>query len=92
MKNILKTGVVAGVLLTLASCSISGPVLTTDNENTKRAESSFTVILGIFRPMEADISIAKTAQKAGIKNVSSVDYRVDDKIFIKKYTTIVTGN
>lgn len=92
MKNILKIGVVASVLLTMASCSISGPVLLTDNENTKRGEASYSVILGIFRPMEADISIAKAAQNGGIKKVASVDYKVESKLFKTTYTTVVTGN
>ena len=92
MKNILKISVIFCVLITMASCSISGPVLITDNSNEKRGEASYSVVLGIFRPKEADISIKKAAENGDITKVSSVDFKVTSKVFKTTYTTVVTGN
>ena len=92
MKNIFKTGVIAIGLIAMSSCSISGPILVTDNPNEKKGEASYTVILGIFRPKNADISIKKAAANGDITKVSTVDFRVKSKIFKKTYTTVVTGS
>lgn len=92
MKNIVKTGVIAAVLMTMVSCSMSGPILVTDNENTKKGTASYSVILGIFRPKDADVSIAKAARNGDITRVSSVDWKVESKLFRTTYTTVVTGN
>ena len=92
MKNIIKTGVIAIGLIAMTSCSISGPILVTDNPNEKKGEASYTVILGIFRPKNVDISIKKAAANGDITKVSTVDFRVKSKIFKKTYTTVVTGS
>ena len=65
MKNITKTIAAFAVALTMASCSVSGPILITDNpggKEAKRGEASYNVILGFIRPMNADISIKKAAK------------------------------
>ena len=92
MKKVLNISVVIGMLITMASCSISGPILVTDNVSEKRGEASYSVFLGIFRPKEADISIKKAAKNGDITRVSTVDYKVTSKLFRTTYTTVVTGN
>lgn len=92
MKNILKISVIICVLVTMASCSISGPILVTDNANEKKGEASYSVVLGIFRPKEADISIKKAAENGDITRVATVDFKVVSKMFKTTYTTVVTGN
>lgn len=92
MKKTFKIGIIACTLLTMVSCSISGPILVTDNENTKKGTASYSVFLGIFRPKDADVSIAKAARNGDITRVSSVDWKVESKLFRTTYTTVVTGN
>lgn len=92
MKNIFKTAIIAICLLVVTSCSISGPILVTDNVNEKSGEASFTVILGIFRPKNVDISIKKAAANGDITRIATVDLRIKSKIFKTTYTTVVTGN
>lgn len=76
----------------LASCSVSRPILVTDNESQKEGVAEFDVILGIFRPKDADISIATAAKNGGITRVATVDFKVESKLFKTTYKTIVTGN
>ncbi len=92
MKNIVKISVVLCLLATMVSCSISGPILVTDNKNEKRGTASYSVVLGIFRPKNADISIRKAAENGDITKVSTVDFKVESKLFKTTYTTVVTGN
>ena len=89
LKYILSIGVTVAIL---ASCSYSRPVLVTDNVSEKKGISELTVILGIFRPMNADLSIRKAAENGGITKVATVDYKVEAKFFKRTYKTIVTGN
>lgn len=92
MKNMFKIAVIACGLIAVTSCSISGPFLVTDNTNEKKGEASYTVILGIFRPKNVDISIKKAASNGDITKISTVDFRVKSKFFKTTYTTVVTGN
>ena len=94
MKNITKTIAAFAVALTMASCSVSGPILITDNpggKEAKRGEASYNVILGFIRPMNADISIKKAAENGKITKISSVDYKVKGGLFKATYSTVVTG-
>lgn len=89
IKNILAVGIVT----LLASCSISGPLMVTDNEiSDKRGEASYTVWLGFIRPMDADVSIRTAAKNGKIRKVATVDQRVESKLFRVTYTTVVTGS
>lgn len=92
MKKLKSIFAVLTTVLILASCSVSRPVLVTDNASEKEGVSEFSVILGIFRPKEADISIKKAAENGGITKVATVDFKVESKIFKVTYKTIVTGN
>lgn len=89
IKYIFAAGVTA---LLVASCSLSKPVLVTDNPaGEKKGVAEFSVVLGIFRPMNADISIKKAAENGDITKVSTVDLRVESKLFKTTYQTVVTG-
>ena len=89
MKNII---IISAVLLAfLSSCSVSLPFHVTDNAGVKRGEASYIVILGIFRPMDADASIKTAAKNGGITKVASVDVKVSGGLFKTTYTTVVTG-
>ncbi|MGB1102985.1 MAG: TRL domain-containing protein [Crocinitomicaceae bacterium] len=91
MKN-LRLLLGAGLLALMTSCSISGPLLVTDNKALeKRGEASYNVWLGFIRPMEADASIRTAAKNGGITKVATVDVKVYGGLFKTTYTTIVTG-
>ena len=90
--KILKIVLILVVGITITSCSVSRPLLLTDNSNEKTGEASYNVILGVFRPMNADVSIRKAAENGGITKVSSVDVVVESKLFKRTYKTVVTGN
>lgn len=92
MKFIKYTIALVAVAAVFTSCSVTGPILVTDNESQKKGVAEYDVFLGIFRPMEVDISIAKAAKNGGITKVSTVDYEVESKLFKTTYKTIVTGN
>lgn len=83
---------VMAIALLMASCSASRPILITDNASEKEGVAEFDVILGIFRPKDADISIATAAKNGGITRVATVDFKIESKIFKTTYKTIVTGN
>jgi hypothetical protein len=79
-------------LITLGSCSVSGPYLVTDNTADKKGEASYSVFLGIFREKDCDASIKRAAENGGITRVATVDKRIESKMFKTTYITVVTGN
>lgn len=91
MKKIFSIIIVAITLVSMTACSVSGPILVTDNTNEKVGKASFKVIFG-FPPKNADASIAAAAKNGDITRVSSVDYQVKKGFIKTTYTTIVTGN
>jgi len=94
MKKTFKTALMAVALLSLGSCSISGPLLITDNPGGKmgkRGEASYKVYLGFIRPMNADVSIATAAKNGKITKVATVDQKITGGFFSTTYTTVVTG-
>lgn len=93
MKKIIKNISVVAVLALMTSCSISGPLILTDNaggKDSKKGVSSYKVILG-FKPMNADASIATAAKNGGIKKISTVDQKIKSGFFVSTYSTVVTG-
>ena len=92
MKLIKKLVPVVLLAAFITSCSVSRPILVTDNAGEKEGVAEFSVVLGIFRPKDADISIATAAKNGGITRVASVDFKVEAKLFKTTYKTIVTGN
>jgi len=83
--------ILGAIVASISSCSVSAPLLVTDNGGSKTGEASYKVVLGIFRPMDADISIAKAAKNGGITKVSTVDSKVKAGLFATTYITTVTG-
>jgi hypothetical protein len=76
----------------VSSCSVSAPVLITNNTiGKKTGKAEYSVILGFIRPMDADIGIAKAAKNGKITKIATVDYQVKSGFFKTTYTTIVTG-
>jgi predicted small lipoprotein YifL len=94
MKKFIKTIFVSSLLVSLASCSVSGPLMITDNPggpDAKTGESSYSVILGFITPKDADASIATAAKNGKITKVSTVDQKITGGLFKTTYSTIVTG-
>lgn len=90
MKKILIM-VFAVAAIALQSCTVSHPVLVTDNPvGSKEGEASYKVILG-FPPMNADASIRTAAKNGGIDRVATVDVVVRGGLFSTTVTTRVTG-
>ncbi|WP_066756085.1 TRL domain-containing protein [Crocinitomix algicola] len=90
MKKI-KLALASLTVVVLTSCSISGPLLITDNKALeKRGEASYTSWLG-FPPFDGDISIQTAAKNGGITKVATVDQRIYGGFFRTTVTTIVTG-
>ena len=92
MKKIKNFLLFAMSVVAISSCTITTPVLVTDNVvGEKTGEASVSVLLGFIGPMDRDISIKKAAENGGITEVGSVDYSVRIGLFTSKYKTIVTG-
>jgi len=92
MKNLKTIIPVLMAIFLLASCSVSMPAIVTDNAGEKMGTAEYSVILGIFYPKNADISIVKAAKKGGITRVATVDYVIVSGMFKTTYRTVVTGN
>ena len=91
MKKLRIILAVAAITL-LASCSVSGPLMITDNDvSTKRGEASYNVWIFGIRPIHADASIRTAAKNGGITKVATVDAKVRAGFLKSTYTTIVTG-
>ena len=77
----------------MTSCSISGPLLVTDNKAMeKRGEASYNIYLGFIRPMRADASIQTAAKNGNITKVATVDRKIYGGLFKSTITTTVTGS
>lgn len=88
LRNLLMIVVVAAVA---TACSFTYPVNATSNPvGNKVGTSSGKVILGIFYK-NVDTSIKSAAKNGKISKISTVDFKVENKIFVHKYTCIVTG-
>lgn len=89
IKNIVVLGIVA---IFLTACSVSYPVLVTDNPvGTKVGKASYDVKFGFIVPMDADVGIERAAEDGGITRIATVDFKVTGSLFTTTYTTIVTG-
>jgi hypothetical protein len=76
----------------MTSCSISGPLVVTDNKALeKRGEASYTSWFG-FPPFNGDASIQTAAKNGGITKVATVDRKVYGGLFRVTVTTTVTGS
>ena len=75
----------------LSACSVSSPLLVTDNPvGQKVGESSYTMFLG-FPPFNGDAGIASAAKNGGISKIATVDRKIKSGFLTVKVITIVTG-
>lgn len=82
---------IASSALILAACSVSGPLMVTNNKiGSKRGEASRKIFLGITFG-HTDLSLAKAAKNGGITKIATVDWKVTGGFFSTKYSIIVTG-
>lgn len=96
MKKIKNIVLLFVAVISLASCSVSGPAtnykaLVTKNPiGSKVGIAETKVWFGLF-PMHVDVSIAAAAKKGKITKVATVDYEQISGLFSTTYRTIVTG-
>jgi hypothetical protein len=91
MKNLMKVLVAGLFIVSMASCSVSGPLFVTDNpDGGKVGKSSYRNILG-FALDGGDASIKSAAENGGITKISTVDQKVEAGFFVTRYITVVTG-
>jgi hypothetical protein len=91
-KSITKLFFGAVVVMTLASCAASAPLMVTDNaRGEKVGKSSYTAILGIPIGFDLNTGIIAAAKDGGITKVATVDQSVKGGLFKRTVTTIVTG-
>ena len=83
--------IIASSALILASCSVAGPRMVSNNKiGSKRGEASRTIILGITFG-HTDLSLQTAAKNGGITKIATVDWKVRGGFFKTTYSTIVTG-
>ncbi len=91
MKIVKNALVVIGAALLFASCSVSGPLMVTNNTiGNKKGEASRKIILGITFG-HTDLGAITAARKGGITKIATVDWKFSGGFFSKTYTTTVTG-
>tara|TARA_Y200000002_G_scaffold166843_1_gene137648 strand:- start:1552 stop:1851 length:300 start_codon:yes stop_codon:yes gene_type:complete len=92
MKKLKNYLLIAISIVAFSSCTITTPVLVTDNVvGEKTGVAEVKVFLGIFGPLNKDISIKKAAENGKITEIGSVDYAYRIGLFKSEYKTIVTG-
>jgi hypothetical protein len=90
--KILGKIILSGILLSvMTSCSVSGPMMVTNNKNAgKRGEASRKIFLGISLG-HTDLGAITAAKNGKLSKISTVDYKVQGGLFSKTYSVIVTG-
>lgn len=91
MKKIYNIIAVAIVAVTLAACSVSTNIVTTNGSCEKQGTATRTIWFGLAFGT-TDVSIATAAKNGGITQIGTVDFEQYVGLFRTKYTTIVTGN
>lgn len=91
MKKIIKIISVSIVGLTIASCSVTRPVTTSNNAiGSKVGVSETMIVLGI--QLNGKYGITEAVQKGKIKGgVSTVDVKFSNFVFFQKKEMFVTG-
>lgn len=91
MKNIKKYLLVLAAGSILTSCSISGPLMVTNNPiGSKRGVAERTIWFNITFG-HTDLGVATAAKNGGITKIATVDWKVTSKLFRSTYSTVVTG-
>jgi hypothetical protein len=82
-----------GLMISLFSCSMYGPVSATSNPVGKKIGQACSKRLFSFIPLGTrDTSIHKAAKNGGISKISSVSSKYSFYLFTDKTCTIVNGN
>ncbi len=77
--------------LILASCSVAGPLMVTNNKvGAKKGIAERKIFFGITFG-HTDLSLATAAKNGGITKIATVDWKVTGGLFSKKYSIMVTG-
>ncbi len=91
MKNLKKSILGLATISILASCSVSGPLMVTNNTaNTKKGEASRKIILGISFG-HTDLGAITAAKKGKLTKIATVDMKVKGGLISKTYSVVVTG-
>ncbi|ERP31246.1 TRL domain-containing protein [Chitinivibrio alkaliphilus] len=93
MKKLLSIVGATALVITLVGCSATAPVNATSNPvGSKVGEAETVQVLGFFFD-GGDASIKTAAKNGGISEISTVDskYELLFLNFVRRYTTIVTG-
>ena len=91
MKNIKKSILGLATIGILASCSVSGPLMVTNNTaNVKKGEASRKIILNITFG-HTDLGAITAAKKGKITKISTVDMKIKGGLFTKTLSVVVTG-
>jgi hypothetical protein len=86
-----KIFLLASAALIMASCSVSGPWMATNNKvGSKRGEAKRKIIFG-FTFGHTDLGLATAAKNGGITKIATVDWKVKGGLFSTTYYTVVTG-
>lgn len=81
----------AGAGVIMASCSVSGPWMVSNNKiGSKRGEAKRKIFFGITFG-HTDLGLATAAKNGGITRIATVDWKVKGGLFSTTYSTIVTG-
>lgn len=74
------------------SCTTVAPFDATSNPvGQKVGEASASYLFGIIPLGSSDTGIQKAAKNGGISEISTVDVKTMEGIFVRKVTTVVTG-
>ena len=91
-KSITKLFAGAIVVLTLASCAVSAPLMVTDNtRGDKVGKSSYSTLLGFPLGLHLETGVISAAKDGGITKVATVDQTVQGGFIKTTVTTVVTG-
>jgi uncharacterized protein (UPF0218 family) len=85
--------ILAAVLLSLAAAcsSITIPTAIADNPaGSKTGEATATALLGLI-VISGDYSLSTAAANGGVTKIAIVDRRIERRLIVEKWTTIVTG-
>ena len=91
MNKLFKTLAAGFIIISLASCSISGPLFVTDNPTGSKVGKSSYRVIGPFILDGGDASVRSACSDGEITKISTVDQKVESGFFVTRITTVVTG-
>jgi outer membrane murein-binding lipoprotein Lpp len=91
MKKLVLALLVLAVFMVAGCSSLTIPYEITDNPTGAKVGESTATMIGPLL-LSGDISLSTAAANGGVTKISTVDRRLENKLFITNVTTIVTGN